>query len=95
MPKAARKPKSTGEPAPELPDASFEQDLSEVEKIAGALEDGRLDLAESLTRFEEGVARLKRCYSTLDDAEKRISVVAAWRPDGSPETEPFETDDEA
>lgn len=92
MPKKSVSKAKAEEPAT-LPDATFEQDISEIEGIADSLETGRLDLADSLTRFEEGVARLKRCYATLEAAEERVELVTAWRPDGTPETAPLDDDD--
>ena len=55
---------------------TFEQALAELERIVRDLEDGRTGLEESLARYEQGVALLKRCYSHLNHAEQRISELA-------------------
>ncbi|QDT38572.1 exodeoxyribonuclease VII small subunit [Stratiformator vulcanicus] len=69
---------------------SFESSVDELEQIVRDLEEGHLGLQESLGRFETGVKLLKTCYRTLEDAEKRIEVLAGWSEDGSPDLEDFD-----
>ena len=45
---------------------SFEQALASLEQIVHDLEEGRLGLAESLARYEEGVKLLKQCHGLLE-----------------------------
>ena len=54
---------------------NFEQKLLELENIVKKLEDGTLNLDESLDLFEKGVEITKKCQKILDEAEKRISVI--------------------
>ena len=73
----------------EQPLVDFETALAELEEIVRQLESGDLPLADSLTRYEKGVERLRQCYQTLDAAEarvKQLSVTAA----GQLAEEPFE-----
>jgi exodeoxyribonuclease VII small subunit len=69
---------------------SFEQALGELEQIVRELEDGRVGLEESLTRYEKGVGLLKRCYGQLRQVEQRIQLLAGIDEDGKPVARPFE-----
>ena len=42
------------------------------------LEEGRLGLAESLGRYEEGIKLLKQCYTQLEQAERRIELLTGF-----------------
>jgi exodeoxyribonuclease VII small subunit len=72
---------------------SFEQALATLEQIVHDLEEGRLGLAESLARYEEGVKLLRQCHGLLEKAERRIELVTGADAAGNPLTEPF--DDQA
>ena len=72
---------------------TFEQSLEKLEQIVHELEDGQLGLSESLVRYEEGVKHLKQCYESLQEAERKIELLAGVDAAGNPVTEPF--DDEA
>jgi len=54
------------------------------------LEEGRLGLAESLARYEEGVKLLKQCHGLLERAERRIELLTGVDEAGNPVTEPFD-----
>lgn len=73
---------------PEQP--TFEAALAELQRIVADLENGTVGLEESLARFERGVALLKTCYATLEQAEQRIELLVGTRADGSPLTQPFD-----
>ncbi|MHC4218826.1 MAG: exodeoxyribonuclease VII small subunit [Planctomycetota bacterium] len=51
---------------------SFEQAIEEIEAIVQQIEQGKIGLAESLTRYQRGAALLKRCRGILDVAEQQI-----------------------
>ena len=53
----------------------FEEALSQLERVVDRLEQGDLELEESLSAFEEGVRLSKRCVSQLDAAEQRIEIL--------------------
>jgi exodeoxyribonuclease VII small subunit len=78
------------EPSCEL---SFEQALAGLEDVIRDLEDGRLELTESLNRYEEGVRLLKYCHVALNLAERKILLLTGVDAEGKPITEPF--DDQA
>src|SRR3979490_2704039 len=69
---------------------TFEQALAELERIVRDLADGRTGLEESITRNEQGVTLLKRCYGQLRQAEHRIQELIGPDAAGNPVTRPFE-----
>lgn len=69
---------------------TFETALAELQRIVADLENGSVGLEESLARFERGVALLKTCYATLEQAEQRIELLVGARSDGTPVTQPFD-----
>ncbi|MCI9000001.1 MAG: exodeoxyribonuclease VII small subunit [Clostridia bacterium] len=54
---------------------NFEEAMKGLEKIAGELEKGDLNLDASVAKFEEGMRLSKTCSDILEDAEKRISIL--------------------
>ena len=76
------------EPAPTP--LTFEQALAELERIVRELEDGKIGLDDSLTRYEQGVALLKQCYGQLRNAEQRIQELVGVDEQGQPLTRPFD-----
>jgi exodeoxyribonuclease VII small subunit len=68
---------------------TFEQALSELERIVRELEDGKTGLEESLARYEKGVGLLRRCYGQLRQVEQRIVELMGQDADGQPLTRPF------
>jgi exodeoxyribonuclease VII small subunit len=73
---------------------SFEESLSELEKIVAELESGKLGLSDALGRYEEGVKHLKGCQQLLESAERKIELLSGVDADGNPITEPFEDSDD-
>lgn len=69
---------------------TFEQSLARLEQIVVQLEDGRVDLADSLAAYEEGVRLLKQCHALLERAERRIELLSGVDADGKPVTEAFD-----
>lgn len=69
---------------------SFEQSLARLGEIVEELEEGNLDLTESLACYEEGVGSLRRCYELLEKAEGRIEVLSSFDEKGRPITTPLE-----
>ena len=69
---------------------TFEQALAELERIVRDLEDGKTGLEDSLRRYEQGVALLKRCYGQLRQAEQRISELTAVDASGVAVTRAFD-----
>lgn len=79
--------------APQQPSSieTFEDDLTEVERIVRQLEGGQLSLAEALKEYETGVGRLKRCYASLEDAQRRVELLTGVDSEGNPVTETYES----
>jgi exodeoxyribonuclease VII small subunit len=51
---------------------SFEDRLTELEKIVEKLENGHMSLDESLGLFETGIRLVKECEQNLKNAQQRI-----------------------
>jgi exodeoxyribonuclease VII small subunit len=71
-------------------DLTFEQALAELDRIVRELEDGKVGLEESLARYEQGVALLKKCYAQLRRAELRVQELVGIDEQGNPITKPFQ-----
>lgn len=69
---------------------TFEQSLTELERIVRELEDGQTGLEEALARYETGVGLLKHCYNQLSQAEQRILLVTGQDEEGRPIMQPFD-----
>lgn len=69
---------------------TFEQSLSQLEKIVQELEDGDLPLEKAIKKFEEGIRLSKLCGQKLDQTEKRINLLMQNGNNGHTET-PFES----
>ena len=54
---------------------SFEEQMENLEKIVAELENGNLNLDESVNKFEEGIKISKECNKILEDAEKKITIL--------------------
>ena len=71
---------------------SFEQSLTELEQIVKQLEEGDLELEESLKLFENGVRLSRECRERLTTAERRIEVLMK-EADGSLGLTPIQADE--
>ena len=69
---------------------TFEEALGQLERIVHDLEEGTIGLEESLARYEQGVALLKRCYNQLRNAEQRILLLTGVDEEGQPLLQPFQ-----
>ena len=72
---------------------TFEQQLQRLEEIVAALEKGDVQLADSLSLFEEGTKLISACSKQLDQAEQQV-VKLMKGPDGVPAELPFENGEE-
>ena len=52
---------------------NFEKSLSELESIVEDMEQGKLNLEDSLKRFEKGIALTSDCQQALQKAELKVS----------------------
>ena len=56
---------------------AFEEALRELEELVEELEQGDMNLADSLTKFERGVTLARQCQKTLSDAEQTITRLSS------------------
>ena len=54
---------------------SFEEQIEELESIVDELEKGELSLEDSVMKFEQGIKIAKECNNTLEEAEKKITIL--------------------
>jgi exodeoxyribonuclease VII small subunit len=65
--------KNSADPA--LDSLSFEQAIEQLESIVRAMEDGSLNLEQSLESYQTGAKLLARCRSSLEKVEQQIKVL--------------------
>ena len=70
---------------------SFEEQIQELEKIISELENGNLNLDNSVVKFEEGMKISKECNKMLENAEKKITILLNDE-NGEKKEENFETE---
>ena len=51
---------------------SFEENLKELEALVKRLEDGELDLDESLKIYEQAIEIRERCRKFLEESERKV-----------------------
>jgi len=66
----------------------FEDDIKRLQKIVEELGAGKLTLAESLKKYEEGVKLAQSCSSTLNEAQRKVELL--MKKDGKYSLEKFE-----
>lgn len=69
---------------------NFEESMKMLENIVIELENGNLNLDESVNKFEEGMKISKQCNKILEEAEKKITILL--ENDGELEEENFEVE---
>jgi exodeoxyribonuclease VII small subunit len=57
--------------------ASYEAAYKELQEVIGQLEDGGLGLEEAVHLFERGSQLVRLCQRIVDDAELRVTRLAA------------------
>jgi exodeoxyribonuclease VII small subunit len=70
---------------------TFEQAIQRLERIVADMEGAELPLEDVLKKYEEGTRLVRFCNQKLEEAEKKIEVLAK-KPDGSVALEPFEAE---
>jgi len=70
---------------------TFEAAMQRLERIVAEMESAELPLEEVLQRYEEGCRLVRFCTQKLDEAEKKIHLLAR-KADGSVELKPFEAE---
>ena len=69
---------------------NFEESMKMLENIVIELENGNLNLDESVNKFEEGMKISKQCNRILEEAEKKITILL--ENNGELEEENFEVE---
>ena len=54
---------------------SFEEKLKQLEMVVQELESGKLNLEDSVKKFELGIKLSKECNEMLQKAEKKINIL--------------------
>ena len=70
---------------------SFEEQMEALEEIVEELEKGELSLEDSVSKFEEGIKISNQCNKTLEEAEKKITILV--NQEGEMKEENFETEE--
>ena len=73
-----------------MKEENFETKMEELEKIVTELENGDLNLDESVNKFETGMKISKECSKILENAEKRITILL--NDEGNIEEKEFKTE---
>jgi len=68
---------------------TFEEALEKLEAIVEDIEQGKIGLEESITKYEEGMGLIQHCRKVLADAEMKIQKLQADQ-QGNLEPQPFE-----
>lgn len=63
---------------------SFEEALTELEKIVHQLEGDEVGLNDALASYEQGVSLLRHCYQLLEKAERKIELLSGVDAEGNP-----------
>lgn len=74
-----------------MSEKSFEESMKELEEVVLKLERGDATLDESLELFERGIKLSRSCQAKLDDAEKKVKILASDG-NGGMKTEDFEVE---
>ena len=67
---------------------NFEETMKELEEVVQKLENGDLNLDESIKEFEKGMELSKSASKYLEDAEKKITILVKDK-DGNLEEQDF------
>jgi len=70
---------------------SFEQALTQLERIVANLERGEPELTTALAKYEKGVRLLTLCHRLLDQAEQSVALLTGVDDQGNPLTVPFDS----
>jgi len=73
---------------------TFEDAMTQLEKIVQELESGDLELEKALKKFEEGVQLSKFCFDKLEETEKKITLLTTDEA-GNPRESNFESSAQA
>ena len=76
---------------PEIEKFSFEDALSELEKIVRRLEEGKGKLDDAIKAYERGSFLKRHCEAKLHEAQVRVEKIVLG-PDGATDVAPLDVD---
>ena len=69
---------------------TFEQAMSELERIVTQLEKGDVPLEDSISLYEKGAELKKRCETKLKEAEQKVAAITLDEEGSVTGTKPLE-----
>ena len=73
-----------------ISEMTFEQAMSELEKIVTQLERGDVHLEDSISLYEKGAELKKRCETKLKEAEQKVAAITLDEDGSVTGTKPLE-----
>ena len=73
-----------------ISEMTFEQAMSELERIVTQLERGDVPLEDSITLYERGAELKKRCEAKLKEAEQKVAAITLDEDGAVTGTKPLE-----
>ena len=73
----------------QLSQLSFEDALSELDRIVRGLESGQMKLEDAISAYERGAALRQHCEAKLSEAEARVQAIVQ-RSDGTLNMKPMD-----
>jgi len=73
-----------------ISEMTFEQAMSELEKIVTELERGDVPLEDSISLYEKGAELKKRCETKLKEAEQKVAAITLDEDGSVTGTKPLE-----
>ena len=73
-----------------ISEMTFEQAMSELEKIVTQLERGDVPLEDSISLYEKGAELKKRCEAKLKEAEQKVAAITLDEEGSVTGTKPIE-----
>ena len=73
-----------------ISEMTFEQAMSELERIVTELEKGDVPLEDSISLYEKGAELKKRCETKLKEAEQKVAAITLDEDGSVTGTKPIE-----
>ncbi len=73
-----------------ISEMTFEQAISELERIVTELERGDVPLEDSISLYEKGAELKKRCETKLKEAEQKVAAITLDEDGSVTGTKPLE-----
>ena len=73
-----------------ISEMTFEQAMSELERIVTELEKGDVPLEDSISLYEKGAELKKRCETKLKEAEQKVAAITLDEDGSVTVTKPLE-----